>query len=575
RMSFQVVTHIMSFLSASDRKEASLVNRIWHEASTDPSLNRRTVHTYHSTYPDSKKWWIQMLNMKITNLVIDSLDTCFSVRSLVLGSCNQMTRKLLSLTLKGTDVSEKTFVTMLAGCRKLQHLDVSCCNSLFMTGALLSKDEDRERLAGVLDNVEEVNLSSLRYISDACFNRIMSLCPNIQKVHLNSNQIHFHSDIFYELDTPGRPFGNTSVLTFANLMAFMQIRSSQMHTLSLSRTSIHDEGLKRLVAVPGLSLKELNLVACRDISDDGVTELAKKQTALQVLDLSQCADVTDLSIGDVCQSISGLKRLVLNKCRRVTDMSAAKIRHLSELEHLDVSSCYTITSKGLILGLCKPNMRNIQELILNCLSCVNDTFIVELCACIPKLSILDVSSCGITDRSIHYISKYLCSLRVLRLAWCKDISDNGLMGIVDVDDPRLAEIGSRGSCGCTRKRQAPVILNLPKIANSTEPATDALAECDYKLHVRLHAKEKWLPISNIRTLQSLDLTSCHRVTDASITKVMTLPELRTIHLSMCPGVTDEGLRAIADNIPGLEELYLTQCTSISDAGVTYLSQRLY
>ncbi|ELU02530.1 hypothetical protein CAPTEDRAFT_129421 [Capitella teleta] len=453
-----------------------------------------------------------------------------------------MTRKLLSLTLKGTDVSEKTFVTMLAGCRKLRHLDVSCCNSLFMTGALLSKDEDRERLAGVLDNVEEVNLSSLRYISDACFNRIMSLCPNIQKVHLNSNQIHFHSDIFYELDTPGRPFGNTSVLTFANLMAFMQIRSSQMHTLSLSRTSIHDEGLKRLVAVPGLSLKELNLVACRDISDDGVTELAKKQTALQVLDLSQCADVTDLSIGDVCQSISGLKRLVLNKCRRVTDMSAAKIRHLSELEHLDVSSCYTITSKGLILGLCKPNMRNIQELILNCLSCVNDTFIVELCACIPKLSILDVSSCGITDRSIHYISKYLCSLRVLRLAWCKDISDNGLMGI---------------------------------IANSTEPATDALAECDYKLHVRLHAKEKWLPISNIRTLQSLDLTSCHRVTDASITKVMTLPELRTIHLSMCPGVTDEGLRAIADNIPGLEELYLTQCTSISDAGVTYLSQRLY
>jgi hypothetical protein len=188
--------------------------------------------------------------------------------------------------------------------------------------------------------------------------------------------------------------------------------------------------------------------------------------------------------------------------------------------------------------------------------------------------VLDISSCGITDRAIHYISKYLTNLRVLRLAWCKDISDNGLLGKVDINDPRLGKIEDEGMCRCTRKRQAPVILSLPKKENAALTNDPSAEACNYKLHIQMHQKETWPPVTNIRTLVCLDVTACHRVTDTSITQLMTFPELTAIHLGLCKGITDASLLAIAEGIPCMEEIHLTQCKAVSTAGITALAEKL-
>lgn len=567
----QVITHIMKFLSVSDRKEAALVNKTWYEASTDPVLLRDTIYLYHSSHPDSQEWWAEILKRKAQHVVLDNIDTCINTKSLILRSCSEITENLLSLSLKGSDLSEKTFITILSGCHNLRTLDISCCNSLFMTGALLSKDADRNALTGVLDNLMEINLSSVRYLSDATFNRLMSISPNVESVHLAGNQILFHSSAFCSGES--QSCGNTAVLTFANFLQFLKRRSSKVKMINLSRTSIHDEGLTALASVAGLQLRELYLVACRDISDEGIVELSKKQVHLEVLSVNQCADVTDISVASLCHYAPELRKLLLADCRRVTDISIAKIQKLTKLERLDISSCYTITSRGLILGLCKNTLTNLRELILNCCSSVKDSFVAELCNILSQLSLLDLSSCSITDKSMHYISKYLTKLRTLRLAWCKDISDNGLLGIVDVTDPRLLKAENVDLCRCTRKRHTQIILDLPK-KGEAEPLPVPPA-CESKLHVNVHKLQDWVPVSNIRTLHVLDLTSCHRVTDAAICQVMTFPELKSVHLSMCPSVTDESLRAIGLNIRGLEELHLSQCSGITDAGMAYISRRMW
>lgn len=58
---------------------------------------------------------------------------------------------------------------------------------------------------------------------------------------------------------------------------------------------------------------------------------------------------------------------------------------------------------------------------------------------------LDLTSCVyLTDISVHAIATYLPALVVLRLGWCKEISDWGLLGMVEPTkncEPRDKEVG--------------------------------------------------------------------------------------------------------------------------------------
>lgn len=48
----------------------------------------------------------------------------------------------------------------------------------------------------------------------------------------------------------------------------------------------------------------------------------------------------------------------------------------------------------------------------------------------PSLRVLDLSSCvALTNRTLQAICSYLTPLSVLRLAWCKELRDWGLLGL--------------------------------------------------------------------------------------------------------------------------------------------------
>ena len=229
-----------------------------------------------------------------------------------------MSRRVRSLSLAGCDITEALFTSLLAGCTALERLDISRCNALFMTGQLLSKSSDVDLLSQSLAHLRELKLASLRYISDESFNRLVPACSGLEKLSLAGNQMVFHS-------TNQLWRGKQSaVLTFSNVIDFLEAAASKITALDFSRTTINDDALSLLVRIPDLCLHELCLSCCQDITDKGVAVMCSAQRSLQLLDLTDCQSVTDSSVESICSECDGLRVLRLGKCRRVTDLSVCR-----------------------------------------------------------------------------------------------------------------------------------------------------------------------------------------------------------------------------------------------------------
>jgi len=500
------------------------------------------------------------------NLVLESIDNSTTTRDKVASLDLEISRRVLSLSLAGCDITENLFVSLLSSCTGLEKLDISRCNALFMTGQLLSKPADRELLIGSLVRLRQLKLAAIRYISDESFSRLVSVCSGLESLSLAGNQIIFHTK---NSMWRGK---ESAVLTFDNVMCFLEANASRIAVLDFSRTSINDEALSLLARIPKLSLRKLFLSYCQDMTDKGIAAVCKAQRSLELLDLADCQSVTDASLESICLECAEIRVLQLGKCRRITDLSVCKLKRQRNLRQLDLSACYSLSSRGLSLGLCSTTspLKHLTSLNLGCCSSVSDSFIVEMTLCIPGLTDLDISSCGIRNPSLRAISARLINLRHLRLAWCQDITDSGLLGttdLVETDFPHdHGDDEGGGLCRCTRRNQSLHIFNPPKLGLKKAP----LPKTEYDLD-----EADFRPISNLRSLQLLDLTACNHITDLSLSAVMSFIELRCLYLNLCTKLTDATLEAVASGLPSLEELHLATLGYITDAGIEEISTHLH
>ena len=552
----------MQFLDLPDRKSAALVCRCWYNASLDLLVMSNVVMTFPS--------WSQLYaalpllcKRSRLSIVLQSIDNSIATRDKVANLDDDFCRRVRSLSLAGCDITESLFTSLLSNCMALEKLNISRCNALFMTGQLLSKPGDSLLLAEALAHLRELKVASIRYISDETFNRLVFVCSRLESLSLAGNQIVFHTS---KSLWSGK---ESALLTFDNVMSFLEATALQMTVLDFSRTAITDEALSSLARIPDLSLSELRLSFCQEISDKGIAVLCQAQHCLRLLDLTDCQSVTDASLESICSECNDVRVLRLGKCRRITDLSVCKLKCRHRLRQLDLSACYSVTSRGLSLGICSTTspLTFLTSLNLGCCSSVSDSFVVEMTSCIPGLVDLDVSSCSIGNASLRAISARLTNLRRLRLAWCQDISDAGLLGMADVDTdfPHSHGDDEVGHCRCTRRQQSLHIFSPPK--QTFQKPTILKSEHDL-------SESDFRPITNLRSLQLLDLTSCNRITDLGVSKVMSFTELRCLCLSLCTKLTDASLTAVAAGLPSLEELRLALLGYVTDVGVCEVSERL-
>ena len=182
-----------------------------------------------------------------------------------------------------------------------------------MSGILLSKQEDQKKIAASFQHLSCLNLSGIRYLSDALLNRLVAVAPNLQKLSLAS------CNIAYEMELSPNGRSSLNFLTLTNLLNILKDRSNKIKSLDLSHTGVSSGALKSIAAVPGLQLEEIHLRKCTSLGNEGIKEFAEKQSSLKVLDANGCRDLGDSALLAICDNLLMLKTLDIQDWIQVCD----------------------------------------------------------------------------------------------------------------------------------------------------------------------------------------------------------------------------------------------------------------
>ncbi|XP_047244253.1 F-box/LRR-repeat protein 4 isoform X2 [Girardinichthys multiradiatus] len=576
----EIIVYILSFLHASDRKEASLVCHRWYNASQDLRFQNLTF-----SFPASASSLVLvrgLARMPRCSLKISQLDGFSISRSLLLevGLC--LGSKVDSLALPGSSITEASLLTLLPCLTSLRRLDVRGLDSLFMSGAFLSREEHRRQVRSALSGLEELDLSDLRYLSDLTFNRLTGCTPCLRRLSLAGCHIAFEFDPYR-----GCPVGavedSSALLSLRNLRRLLTEQRSTLKALDLSRTSITPESLRSIAQVQDLVLEELHLQGCKELTDYSVEILVKHQPKLLKLDISGCTELTSRSVAAVAKSLKSLNHLSLSRDWRITEKGLAELLSIPSLMSLDLSECLHISGTELVRGLKESNAATPKLEALNLRSCtyLRDLAVFSLAQLLrDSLRELDLTSCvNVTDLSVCAIATYLQKLEVLRLSWCKEVTDWGLLGMVQTSqcepDDETGDRGPRftrtfGNMGFFKPPQMP-FEDRPKLVTQND-----LEQFKQSAGASLLA---------LKRLQELDLSACSKLTDSSITQLfecsvscpegMHFPDLQRLSLAMLPEITDASVASVGWHCRSLTSLELSHCPGITDRGLAQAVPHLH
>ncbi|KAK7891147.1 hypothetical protein WMY93_023110 [Mugilogobius chulae] len=506
------------------------------------------------------------------SLVISQLDGFGMCRALLLEVGLSLGSKVESLALPGSSITEASLLMLLPRLTSLRRLDLRGLDSLFMSGAFLSREEHRQQVRTALSGLQELDLSDIRYLSDLTFNRLTSCTTRLRRLSLAGCHIAFEFDPYR-----GCPVGvgedSSALLSLRNLRKLLTEQKSTLVALDLSRTSITPESLRTIAQVPGLVLEELCLQGCKELTDYSVEILVKHQPQLQTLDISGCTELTSRSVQAIAHSLKSLEYLSLSRDWRITEKGLSDLLSVPFLRSLDLSECLNISGVETVNGLTSCNTTRAHLETLNLRSCtyMRDLAVFSLLQLFGETLLeLDLTSCtNVTDLSVRALITFSPGLKVLRLGWCKEVTDFGLLGMMKVtkSDPDN-ETGDNGP-KFTRTFGNMGFFKPPQLPFEERPKLVTQNTLEHLQH------QPSSSLKSLSRLEELDLTACPKLTDSSITQVLRYPDLQRLSLSMLPEISDASLMSVASHCRSLRRLDLSQCPQISDRGVAVASPYLH
>ena len=470
---------------------------------------------------------------------------------------------LLSLTLHRCELQRDTFVELLSRCLSLERLTIRDCSSSI--NRLLDTDADARHVK--LANVKTLHMPATLPSHNSTFQRILNACPNVVDLSLQGCRVG--TDCKDE----------HSSLVFDTVAVIARRHPDQLTRLNLSGSKIDDSALQLISDVGGLRLDTLRLCHCAGLTDAGMARLLSKQTAITHIDVSHCAQLGTLTLRTICTNLPGVRHIGFAGRGKLLDpVCFSLVRRLSTLVSLDVASCRSRSSPALRESLRAAFrqgslLRNVTGLNLSCVETVDDTLVTLICEFLPKLVHFDVSSCfEIGDVGMLAIVRHLTLLKTLRLAWCKRVTDDGLMGYGN--ESMDSNVSSSYPIAETRV-DAPRYHNRSDICRNYR-ATEKQRGSDTNNTSNSNSKSRSRRrnISDLLSLRRLDLTACSSLTDKSIAQCIRFSGMQSLSLTMCPLIGDGSLRALARNVPALEELYLSKCHRLTDCGVDCVVNKL-
>ena len=313
----ETVSYIFRFLRLADIRSAALVCQMWSRASDDPLLWRNVTALLFSKKRLLSPYLVDSLQRKnIQHVRFRHL--CSAAQ--IVQVCKQLGPSLKSVYFQGCRcITEELFEIIIKSCSNLSNVNLSRCRQLNI-GETCTWMEKVEQCS----NLQELDIGACKEITDDTVQNITRCFTFLKKLGLSSCK-------------------GVNISTWQMLID----KFPNLTSIDLSRSDISDDILLKFAQLTSLSLREINLSACKQLSDNGVVALVKYQTKLKVLRLA-CVDITNTTVAAVDKYLHYLAVLDLNSCRQITDGGLLKCRNLlKSLESLNLYACYQISSKGL------------------------------------------------------------------------------------------------------------------------------------------------------------------------------------------------------------------------------------
>ncbi|XP_014679468.1 PREDICTED: F-box/LRR-repeat protein 16-like isoform X2 [Priapulus caudatus] len=546
-----VVCYIFTFLDAAEKKLVSQVCKAWYIASLHPRLQDEMV--FILTNRTSSQTVKNIANRCPPNLTFLGLDSSCNTKQLLSAVTYEWGNSIRQLSFKASAISEADLAKVISQCSNLQCLDLSSCDSLFLTSNLLNKPDVHNLIKDKLWNVGDVRLCNNKYLSNDTFDSLMSRVPNIRSLSIRG--CHIQSTTATYLTGHA---ASTCVLTFHHLAEFLSEQVMTVKALDFSETGIEDKSLTLIAELPNLHLEELHLASCRAITDAGMDRVCRNQTQLTCLNLSGCVKISDHSLRMIAENLHNVKCLNVTECPLLSDDCIYWTTVMKNLEELQMGNCVRISGYAWKSALANQAFTSVTALHLGYCLHINDEVVLEI-AKLFQLKHLDLSFCSnITNVSMHAISANLVKLESLFLSGCLNIENFVLNTSEGISQPEFA---CRKQVHRNDMQQGKSSLhygsNIPPEQNQV---------CRFE---RQYVEPFHYTINNLGRLSTLSLNVSATLSVASLAEVI-LPRIRYLDLSDSLNLTDAILVQFSNSCPLLEDLRVSSCCKITDEGVSYV-----
>ncbi|KAI7812025.1 putative F-box/LRR-repeat protein 13, partial [Triplophysa rosa] len=300
----------------------------------------------------------------------------------------------------------------------------------------------------------------------------------------------------------------------------------------------------------------------------------------------------------------------------ITDETVGRLlrAHRVYVTSVNLCGCCTVFQGSSLR--CISQCKNLQELNLSECPNVNDEIIKMILEGCHSLLHINLAFTYITNTTIQALSRCCLTLRSLNLAYCTNISDEGLQylttgkgchRLIQLDLSGCSQITADGfsyvadACGSL---QQIVLDDLPTLTDACVQAlvskcraltvisvldSPYLSDVAFKAIAEVISLTKFQIEGNNRIadsswkalcrsspkLSEVHACDCPRVTDNSLKFLGSLTKLHNLNISGCIKVTDTGIRYITDGpcAVKLQELDLSNCSRVTDLSLKKISQR--
>lgn len=464
-----------------------LICRRWRDLATDSSL-WRTI-----SFPNNKRLNIEVLK--------NILSWCTNVKEVDLSYCPL--------------VDDGCLEVITENCPTLRILKVHECKV---------SDFGLEKISSCCRNLKSFTISyhDRQSITSATVSEFITKCPELEEIRI----FHEEQDEEYENTFEISPELSRSLM------------SSKVNIFHCENASFLSEDIFR---VPNgnvsLSLQELGLPNCLDLTNTMLYSLSNKCSRLKVLDVSHCPGLNDSGIIVLTEFCPLLEHVNVMACQCVTDIAIESIaKHCPNLRFLCVAGC----------ELPKP-MGNITDVAIHT--------VANLCT---KLEDLNVKWCqGVTDVGIGAIATSCPNLSHLNISGCLAISDVSML-VVAAHCKNLKSLKVTECLRITSISINSIAQNCMKLCHLDMQVCSYMSNLDFSCSTMA-----FLPLRHI------DLSYCTKVTDECLKYITWLcHDLTFISLAGCHRITSTGIKYIALNCHELQNLDISYRGSQSSIHLT-------